>query len=348
MRFVRCSNLMLVLFVVLLISCQTLVDDGKGKKRVLWIGTSIPEGCTYPTVACRRLGLACINKAIGSSFVCDDERYYNPPFSKHYGLSLSLSSDEKEHIYRKYVNSGELSESLLEVWKNASYDRCLMEYVKNVDYVVFDHGYNDGDILEKDCIDADLIDWQSENRHSFIGAFNYLYRKMLSVNPNIKVIVGGYFQNKCTMRYTIRGRYLEQLYEKIGRHYNLPVLDVWNYVDIPDGYIPNSAGYIDYLNEQYGMSFVKVFSDDDGNISYFQKFCPDGVHPFSDPTGVSNKILNDVFTNLLRNIVSDASLVENKVENMDVTELFLLNGVRMSGNHVSGIIVSGGRKILVR
>lgn len=59
---------MLVLFVVLLISCQTLVDDGKGKKRVLWIGTSIPEGCTYPIVACRRLGLACINKAIGSSF----------------------------------------------------------------------------------------------------------------------------------------------------------------------------------------------------------------------------------------------------------------------------------------
>lgn len=299
-----------VSFIILgefLVSCHGFTDaeDGAPKTlRVLWIGTSIPKGCTYPSVSCKNLGLKCINKSISDSYVHFNEAYTHPPFSRHYGLSLSLSSGEKEVLYRKYVDNGTLAGSLLKKWKNASYDKVILPYIKDVDIVVFDHGYNDGDILEEEMVDDDNMDWNSEDRRTFIGSFNYLYHKMISANPSVKVIIGGYFQNKCTMRYLKRGYYLSNILEKIGEHYDLPVLDVWNYVDIPDGYIPNSAGYLEQLNREYGTSYELKFSDEEGNVSYFQKFCPDGVHPFSDPTGTSDHILDEVFTNLLRQILT--------------------------------------------
>lgn len=270
-----------------------------GDYHVLWLGTSIPHGCTYPKYACTQLNLDCINHAVGGSFLClpqaDAEIHNNT------GLSLSATKSEIECTFRLWMKTGEVSQSQMDWWRQNSYESLLLSVLPYVDAVVIDHGYNDAaTIIDEAAQGYDRIDWTSTDRSTFIGAFNYLYGIIHERYPDIVVCIGGYFQSSCSFGYTARGTAVATLSEWIARHYDLPLLDAWNYTGIPDGFAPASAGYLDALNTQYGTSFTPVWQDAEGNITYFQQFCPDGVHPFSDPTGHSDEVLNEVFTRLLR------------------------------------------------
>lgn len=271
-----------------------------GAYQVLWLGTSIPHGCTYPSYACSQLDMDCINHAVGGSFLClpdaDAEILGN-----NSGLSLSATKSEIETLFKARKKSGDVSSSQMGWWKQNTYESLLLSALPYVDAVIIDHGYNDGaTIIDEAAQNHDDIDWSSTDRTTFIGAFNRLYRIIRERRPEVVICIGGYFQNSCTLGYTARGAAVATLSEWIARHYNIPLLDAWNYINIPDGYAPGSADYLDHLNAQYGTDFSPVWQDAEGNITYFQQFCPDGVHPFSDPTGNSNKVLNEVFTRLLR------------------------------------------------
>ena len=118
-------------------------------KTILWLGTSIPEGCTYPEYVCKTLGLTCINKALGASFLC--MKPITPPFYYHTGLSLSTSSEEKGVLCQQYLDKGELDDEFLSAWKEASYDKRIGGGIlEDADIIIIDHGYNDGDILEEE------------------------------------------------------------------------------------------------------------------------------------------------------------------------------------------------------
>lgn len=288
----------------LIVTSQTL--EGK---RVLWLGTSIPAGCTYPQNACANLGMTCLNHAIGESFVA--ERTFTVP-ARHSGFSLSMSMEEKDSAYRHLVEEGIIDKHQLDVWKFTSYDNRMLPFLQDVDIVIIDHGYNDAFTL-KDESALDCVDWESEDRKTFVGAFNFIYRKIKETNPNVVIAIGGYFQNTCTFSYTVTGKHVSQVLTAIAEHYNLPLLDVWNYTGIEDGHIPDSEHYFDELNARYGTEFYNQFPDENGNITYFQKFCPDGVHPFSDPTGESDRMLDEIFTKLLAEKLSPL-LGEGKVQ----------------------------------
>ena len=99
----------LLSFVVLaLYSCSNSESDNSQSVpnglNVLWVGTSIPEGCSYPAYACRSIGAKCINKSVGASFLCQydvDEKGI-----EYAGLSLTETIAEKEERYVKYVKEG--------------------------------------------------------------------------------------------------------------------------------------------------------------------------------------------------------------------------------------------------
>lgn len=272
-------------------------------KTVLWLGTSIPAGCTYPDVSTRNLQMRCINKSVPSSFLSAwvKEQNFDVRCS---GLSLTMSCAEKETAFRPYVESGKLTEEQLDYWKSTSYDMLVQPYINDVDIVVIDHGYNDNYSVEKLYLAGEEhIDWNSRDRSNFIGAFNFLYDLIKRQNPDVIVLIGGYFQNTCTIDYFQRGIWVSTVLSWIADRYHLPLLNTWDYTYIPDGYLTDSNDYLNRLNEKYGTSYQKVFSDQKGNITHFQKFCPDGVHPFSDLTGQSDKLLDDIFTSLLKRIL---------------------------------------------
>ena len=291
----RTILLILTTFIFSQVYSQNILEG----KYVLWLGTSIPAHCTYPKNACEALGMTCRNHSIGASFI--SIRPFDPDeeIESHTGYALSMSSDEKEVLYQPWLQEGRITRHQLDVWRFSSYDKRIIEYLDSTDIIVIDHGFNDA----KNTLQAEFergkeaVDWSSEDRTTFVGAFNYVYNRIREVKPDVIIAIGGYFQNTCSVM--PRGNYVSEVSTWIAEHYDLPLLDVWNYTDVPDGYVPNSANYLENLNTTYGTDFYPRWTDEEGNISYYQMYCPDGTHPWSDPTGHSDRMLDSIFNEIM-------------------------------------------------
>lgn len=289
----------ILFFLTTFIICQVYSQNILEDKRVLWVGTSIPAHCTYPKNACENLGMTCRNYSIGASFLSIRPFNTDEEIESHTGYALSMSSEEKEELYQPWLQEGRITRHQLDVWKFSSYDKRIIEYLDSTDIIVIDHGFNDAsNTLQAEFERGnEAVDWSSEDRSTFIGAFNYVYNRIREVKTDAIIVIGGYFQNTCSVM--PRGRYVSEVSTWIAEHYDLPLLDVWNYTDVPDGYVPNSANYLENLNSNYETDFYPRWTDDQGNISYYQMYCPDGIHPWSDPTGHSDLVLDSIFTAIM-------------------------------------------------
>ena len=300
-------------------------------KRVLWIGTSIPAHCTYPKNACEALGMTCRNHAIGASFLSIRPFSPDEEIETHTGYALSMSSDEKEELYKPWLQEGRITRHRLDVWKFSSYDQRIIQYLDSTDIIVIDHGYNDAhNTLQAEYERGrDSVDWDSDDRSTFIGAFNYIFTRIREAKPDAIIAIGGYFQNTCSVM--PRGRYVSEVSTWIAEHYDLPLLDVWNYTDVPDGYVPNSADYIENLNRSYGTEFKPRWTDEQGNITWYQLYCPDGTHPWSDPTGHSDHVLDSIFTTIMP--VRLEPFLRHSASNLMFNELMPNNVETLLYNH---------------
>ena len=268
--------------------------------KVLWLGTSIPSMSAYPLVASQRLGLRCINRAVGSSFVVFDSAQVERP-KLHEGFCLTASSEEKRRKFAKALASGALSAADFEVMQFTSYDRLLLPALDSVDYVVIDHGFNDRASIARTlrAIDqGEPFDWESRDRSHFVGALNFLIDLIAQHNPKAKIIIGGYFQNTLNTS-SMPSAAVCELQARYAQRKGLPLLDVWRHLDFGASYVPNSQHYLDEFNAQYDTDYVNLFPDAAGNVTRFQYYCPDGVHPHTDLTGRSDQLLNEVYTQLL-------------------------------------------------
>ena len=271
---------------------------------LIWIGTSIPRTSQYPIEASRACGYSCINQSLGESKLCFDN--IHPEVVAGYsGKCLTATVAELEALYRQDVTDGVITENTLEGWKNYSYERSIMPYIDGTDdmqvsAVVIDHGFNDRTVIHSMMENPSSIDWSSTDRSNFVGAFNYLMKKILEASPFCRIVISGYFQN-------IYGSYYSKdicdMQELIAEKFDLPLLPAWKYSGINFEYVPGSSSYISNYNSTYGTSYTKMDPDGDGNIPLFQFFCPDKVHPGNDKTGNSDRRLNAVYTKLLKDIL---------------------------------------------
>ena len=268
---------------------------------ILWIGTSIPEGATYPKNASEKCGYNCINKSLGSSQLIFTNQH--PTTTQVWsGRCLTARVAELEALYRADVNNGTIPESQLEQWKNYSFERSILPYidgtnVNQISMLVIDHGFNDRVNIHNLLQNENEIDWESRDRSNFVGAFNFLMDEIFSRKPFLKVVIAGYFQNKFKPYYSSDICKMQRL---ISEHYGMTLLPAWEHTQISDLYIPNSSDYIENFNTQYGTSYTKRDPDSNGNIMSLQLYCPDEVHPHSDKTGNCNKRLDAVYSKLLR------------------------------------------------
>ena len=269
---------------------------------ILWIGTSIPEGAKYPIEASKACGYSCTNKSLGSSML--GFTGVHPQTVKDWsGRCLTATVAELESLYRQDVTDGIITEDRLNQWKNYSYENSIIPYIDGtnntqVSAIVLDHGFNDRTSIHSLMANPSGIDWSSTDRSNFVGAFNYLYKKILEANPFVKIIISGYFQNVYADYYS---KDICDMQELIAEKYDLQLMPAWKFSGINFEYVPGSSDYISDFNSTYGTSYTKMNQDGNGNIPLFQFFCPDKVHPHSDKTGNCDRILNAVYTKLLRN-----------------------------------------------
>lgn len=306
---------------------ESLVDDVykpfTATNKVVWVGTSIPEGSQYPNYACRANGLECINNSLGSSTLCFSNQH---PSTVYYysGRCLTATVAELEALYRQDVTDGVITEAQLNEWKNYSYERSILPYIDGTatyqaSMIVIDHGYNDRNTIESEYSNIENWNWDSVDRTSFYGAFRYLLNKIQEVNPFVKIVIGGYFTNQiyawrdfvASNGNKILGKEITSVQTAIAEHYNISILKVWEHTQIANYYISNSSNYVSDFNNQYGTSYnnLTLMVDDNtpiasnGNISSLQLYCMDGIHPFTDRTGNANKRLNAIYSKLLKKMI---------------------------------------------
>lgn len=241
---------------------------------VLWIGTSIPEGCKYPNDAADELNFAVYNKAIGSSGIVLNKGILN---NGRDCRDLSETTAEKEIRYRASVDtSAYITDYFI---KNTSFDSVLIPYIDGTKasckLVMFDHGYNDREQISIEVAKGkNNIDWESEDRTTYTGAFRYLLKKIYAVDPTILVVIVGYFSAQHTVEVDCKDTCIMQKW--IAEHYHLPIIDTWNLLSVSDDIILGT------------------------NIKQFMQFCPDGVHPFTDTSGRSDKLYSAAIIKAMR------------------------------------------------
>ena len=276
---------------------------GNGSHTVLWLGTSIPAGCPYPQNACATLGWTCHNKALGSSGMVLNSGYLG---NGRDGKDLCESAAEKEARYREYVTSGTITEATLTTWKTYGYDSLIIPYidgtVASCDMIIFEHGYNDRQQIQTELnglssadFSTDLAD-SSFDRTTYVGAFCFLIKKIWEVNPNIKICICSYLERISGPYLAQGGHYGQAIYtmhKAICDHFAFPFLDMCDFNGFNYERIPDSSNYLTEFNSQYGTNYtlIRYYGYTGDNITKFQYYCLDGIHPHTDRTGRAEAVL---------------------------------------------------------
>lgn len=250
-----------------------------------------------PQNACEKCGYNCINNSVGGSQLTISE--------SDFGYCLSYTINELEEKFRPKVISGEITEEVLNAYKECCYENSIIPYIDGTNalqasMIIIDHGYNDRNIIYEEMQDEASIDWESRDRTKFVGAMNYLLDKIFSIKPFMRVVIAGYFQDKLEVYHSSD---ICKMQELVSKHFNLPIMKAWEYTQINGTFMAGTSNYLSEYNNEYGTNYTAMDTDDEGNILTFQVYCPDRVHPHTDRTGNSNIRLNAVYTKLLRDLI---------------------------------------------
>lgn len=276
---------------------------------MLWLGTSIPEGSPYPQNAAARLGWTCFNKALGSSGLVKHEGYLG---NQRDGRDLAETTAEKIARYTPYIGqqfmTQEIYDRMVAQW---GFEKQIIPYIDgttaNCDVIVFDHGYNDRNATEFanaienfDTLDMAINKADSAfDRSTFVGAFCYLVKKIWAVNPNIKICICSYLEAQTgSPKYPTDpanhvGYLTCELLKKIAQNFGFPYLPMCDYNGFSIEFVPGTS------QGAYPIVNLSGLSNPDNNISLFQYYCPDGVHPHTDTSGRSTERLTQSITKLL-------------------------------------------------
>jgi hypothetical protein len=284
----------------------------------------------YPKMIADALGFTLYNNARGSSFVCfypsnedgtanwagKDWSEYSSEVWKGYSLSASFAQ-----VDEKFGPNGlNCPQWLINNFKSYSYESLIIPYIDGTiascDTVVIDHGYNDRSViineaswhpgdgetqftvgsgrqwLEDLCdpLDSSMVSesyfqgkwWNDESVSSkkhYMSAMIFLAKKIWAVNPKIKIIIGNYFATKSNVfgaefGNDRLGEFVCLANTAIASWLRVNCVEIWKHTGIYNRNLPAGNDY--------------------------QLFCPDGVHPHSDSTGHSNKIIAGVYINAIR------------------------------------------------
>ena len=121
-------------------------------------------------------------------------------------------------------------------------------------------------------------------RYEYFGAFMFLIAKIMKVNPRARIIVGNYFSQNCgdfiVNRSSWLTKYVLEANQQLANWLGYQCVNVYKYTGLRNRIIVKPDG-----TQVYDMYL----------------FCPaDGVHPSTDTTGESNKVIAGVYINAIR------------------------------------------------
>ena len=116
-------------------------------------------------------------------------------------------------------------------------------------------------------------------RGEYFGAMAYIIAKIQQVDPRIRIVIGNYFSQDYGSALgdgmnSFQTKYILQANQSIADYYGFPCVNVYKHT---------------------GLRNRTIRKPDGTTISDMYWFCPDGVHPSSDTTGLSNTIVASAY-----------------------------------------------------
>ena len=116
-------------------------------------------------------------------------------------------------------------------------------------------------------------------RGEYFGAMAYIIAKIQQVDPRIRIVIGNYFSQDYGSALgdgmnSFQTKYILQANQSIADYYGFPCVNVYKHT---------------------GLRNRTIRKPDGTTISDMYWFCPDGVHPSSDTTGLSNTIIASAY-----------------------------------------------------
>lgn len=128
-------------------------------------------------------------------------------------------------------------------------------------------------------------------RTDYFGAMAWLIERILEVNPRIKIIFGNYFAQQYTAALDNMGpfktKYILEANEQLAKFYGYQCVNPYKYT---------------------GLRGETITTLDGNSYEDVTIFCPDNVHPHSDSTGYSNKIIANIYINHLYSITRNLNM----------------------------------------
>lgn len=297
---------------------------------VLWAGTSIPNGCQYPQNICTYFG-ATINKVTVPSSACESRlnsadrkvevfTYSNGSLNGKLG-ALSETIADKQFIVDNYAaiepyitgskptveqvanNTNYNGMGAADYIRYYSYEKRVIESLTNVDTFFFNHGYNDTNSVANQTLLAAirLVNDRSQvgtpeyttalalvkDKRNFIGGAIQIIDAVFAVNPKIKVYIVSEYSRYCKSSNGVTKSAIIGLQEELAKYYGIPFINLADNLAITDYILPNTAQYWDV------EPWLTYKGDNSGDMEKLRYLIPDGIHPFSDPNGFVDKLMEE-------------------------------------------------------
>ena len=129
----------------------------------------------------------------------------------------------------------------------------------------------------------------SLNRNCYIGAVNFIVTLILHYNPKARIAFISNYEYEHGDNPTYAPLIVAQ--ETNAASWAFPLCEVYKYLGFSNHIIPGTKN----IYSSYGRTFPE-------DIDVFKIYCPDGVHPHSDPTGDANRIYAGILTEFIKTI----------------------------------------------
>lgn len=259
------------------------VDTKWGGKKILWLGTSIPNG-KYPNIVGSLLSAEIINKAVGSSVITCGLRDGSKPDNTNQHFAFSATVAEKESDFGTSSYNKYSYEEILLPYLNGTYespDAIVLEYGSDWNRCQTDEDRENFPKLNENASDADVLPLDTLtqslgvnfNRFTYTGAMLFIINTILSYKPFMRIYIVGYLNN-------MRRPGDDPAMRTIADYWQIPYCDISELLGWSDRVIPGSMAL---FNAKYSPTYQA-----ESDVTQFRMWCPDDWHPHTNTNTLPN------------------------------------------------------------
>lgn len=209
-------------------------------KKVLWLGTSIPNQTLYPEFVADDLGFRLNKRTIGGgrirAFKQDGSWEGQTTLPFQFSLSKADVNTRYSANLGKLVKASDylvedaagvtLTQAMLDALTVNNYENLLVPYIAETDLFIIDYGVNDrGGQTTYPFAAASTTNY---DRSTLTGSFNFIIKTILDAKPNARIVIVNHHNKVDSL--SPNASYVVLAQNDVAQYWGFPLLDICNNV----------------------------------------------------------------------------------------------------------------------